>query len=359
MPGSPYYYIWFWHNGRRKRESSKSTSKEVAERLLSRRMAEAGLGIVRTEKGLRYEDVRATLLADYETNGRASLMTRKDGRKTVCGLGHLDTFFARRPVVNMGADTVRDFIRKRQAAGGSNTIINRSLALLRRMLKLAHTDNKLQVLPAIKLLPEADPREGFVTPEEFSRVLAALPANLRPLAEYLYFTGCRVGAARAVGWDQIVFDGELVEVRLRGKQTKNRKPLLLPLPADLAGHLRATRKDAGPVFNATNLVHAFRKACVAAGLGKWRDPKDRDAGYDGLTLHDLRRSGVRNLRRAGVAEDVAMKISGHRNRGVFARYNITDSTDLHDAMRRVQDFVRTSLAGNGTNLAQVPTAPKT
>jgi integrase len=102
------------------------------------------------------------------------------------------------------------------------------------------------------------------------------------------------------------------------------------------------------VFNATNLVHAFRKACVAAGLGKWRDPNDRDAGYERLTLHDLRPSWVRNLRRAGVAEDVAMKISGHRNRNVFARYSITDSTDLHDAMRRVQGFVKNSLADNGT-----------
>jgi hypothetical protein len=74
----------------------------------------------------------------------------------------------------------------------------------------------------------------------------------------------------------------------------------------------------------THLVQAFRKACAAAGLGKWLDPKDRDAGYDGSTLHGLRRSGVRNLRRAGVAEDVSMKISGHRTRAVFARYNFTD-----------------------------------
>jgi integrase len=98
------------------------------------------------------------------------------------------------------------------------------------------------------------------------------------------------------------------------------------------------------VFDATNLVHAFREACAAAGLGKWRHPKDRDAGYDGLTLHDLRRSGVRNLRRAGVAEDVSMKISGHRTRAVFARYNITDSTDLHDACAECRNFVGTSLA---------------
>jgi integrase len=119
-------------------------------------------------------------------------------------------------------------------------------------------------------------------------------------------------------------------------------PLLLPLPSDLADVLRADQHRSGPVFDATNLVKAFRKACVAVGLGKWRDPKSRDAGYDGLTLHDLRRSGARNLRRAGVSEDVAMRINGHRTRAIFTRYNIVDSDDLHDAMRKVA-----ALSSNG------------
>jgi hypothetical protein len=78
-------------------------------------------------------------------------------------------------------------------------------------------------------------------------------------------------------------------------------------------------------------------------LGKWRDPKNYDAGYDGLTLHDLRRSGVRNLRRAGVSEDVAMKISDHRTRSVFSRYNIVDSADLHDAMKKASELIANSL----------------
>jgi integrase len=63
------------------------------------------------------------------------------------------------------------------------------------------------------------------------------------------------------------------------------------------------------------------------------------AGYPGLIFHDLRRSAVRNMERAGVLRTVAMRISGHRSEAVYRRYAIVSTEDVAQALARTEAYV--------------------
>ena len=139
---------------------------------------------------------------------------------------------------------------------------------------------------------------------------------------------------------QVEFEDGRVLLRLEGKQTKNEEPILLPLPVELEEVFNNLPREGG-VFDARNLRKAFQAACVRVGLGVKTGPKVWQ--YKGLLIHDFRRSGVRNLIRSGVPRRVAMKISGHLTESTFERYNIVDSTDLREAMAKVEKHFRRTM----------------
>lgn len=97
---------------------------------------------------------------------------------------------------------------------------------------------------------------------------------------------------------------------------------MLPLRNELVKLFSAVKGREGRVFP-RRMQAAFSKACAEAGI-------------EGLLIHDLRRSAVRYLRKAGIAEGVAMKISGHNDRSVFERYDIVSHDDVMDAGKQLQ-----------------------
>jgi integrase len=338
---------WYVKIGRR-RFATGTTSKMRAIAVLQEKIGQANNGTLTETNRLRYEDLRASLLAEYKTRGHRSLQTLSDGSTTIWGLKHLDKFFKHTRISAINTDKLRSFIAARQKQNADPGTINRNLSLLRRMMNLARQENKIAALPYFPMLAEGAPRSGFLEDAQFARLFSALPSHLKPLILFLYRTGCRLGEARSIEWEQL--DLNAATVRLASDQTKSGEARTLPLPDELIGMLKKQRPKIGKVFSQGNFRKAWISACKKAKLGTVKKGKENGGYgiYRGLIVHDLRRSAIRNFVRQNVPEVVAMKISGHRTRAVFERYNIVSTGDLEKAMNAVSSSTEMS-----TNRVQI------
>jgi integrase len=341
--GSKCWYAQISINGRVRRISTHTAIKQEAQGELRRLLTddERGAHFKGDLNKLTYGNLRAALLHNYKERGNKSLRIDAEGEETICGLPALDDFFefeaGKRsgvPVSKLTTEAARRFAEKRTADGVKSGTVNGSLALLRRMLHIAHEDGKVHAVPKIRLLRPGFARTGFLPREQFDKLLDKLPKHLKPLVTFLYYCGARLGEALQLEWHQVNLKAGVA--RLEAEQTKTSEARIVPLPDVLLAMLKDNRQE-GKVFDGTNLRKSWMKACAAAGLGKLLGvDKHGNQRYSGLIVHDLRRSAIRNLVTAGVPEKVAMTISGHKTRAVFDRYHIVAEEDVLAAMQRVQ-----------------------
>ncbi len=325
-------YSWL---GQRKKESTGSTKRADAVKLLNRRKAEMARGqlIGPDLEKIAYEDLRVMLLNDYTVNSRRSLDRVQDA------VAHLDGFFAMRRALDITADRVLAYLADRKAEGAANATINRELAALKRMLRLGEQAGKVARRPHIAMLQEDNVRTGFFEEPEFRAVLAHLPEDLQPVFEVVYITGWRIKSELLTRQRRHVDlrDGWL---RLEPGETKNRKGRMFKITPTLRAVLerqlarteeieRTTGQIIPWLFHrAGRPIKSFRRAWVTAC---------KQAGVPRIP-HDFRRTAVRNLERAGVPRSTAMAMVGHKTESIYRRYAIVDEAMLTEGAQKLEAY---------------------
>jgi len=345
------WYVDYSVRGQRYREATGFTNRADAVKLLKKRLGEIGKGGFVGPKVERttFEDLAAMLADDYRLNGRKSL------DRALLAVKHLRSFFGRSRAVDITHDRILAYVRSRmedEDRPAKPATVRTELAALGRMFTLGLRAGKVATRPPLPTITIRNTREGFFEEPEFRAVIAELPEDARPLAEFLYLTGWRKGEALSLTWRQVDFTAEVV--RLEPGTTKNDEGRMFPfrkLPALGAllnaqrARTSATERDLGKVVpwvfhRQGRPIRSFREA--------WQRACAR-AGVHGRYVHDFRRTAVRNLERARVPRSWAMKLTGHKTESVYRRYAIVSEADLGDAVGLLGE----SLAAQGARARRV------
>ncbi len=211
------WWLKYYRNGKSIRESSKSKSKMVADRLLKRREGEIANGITPAIcfQKTTFENLAEIVLQDYKINAKKSI------DRVERSIAHLSSKFAGMKAVQITSPVINEYIISRLESGAANGTINRELSALKRMFNLGsqQTPPLVDRAPYVSSLKERNARKGFFEHWEFLALREALPDYLKGFVTFAYKFGWRLEEIGCLKWNQV--DRKLGIVRLEVGETKN------------------------------------------------------------------------------------------------------------------------------------------
>jgi integrase len=256
-------------------------------------------------------------------------------------LGHLKDYFGKdTPLAEITAGRISEYkghrlSSTRNIGEGASAVerpiagatVNRTLALLRHLLRLAQEEwELLDAVPRIRMEREAEGRLRWLTPEEATRLLDASRKSrnehLTDLVEFALFTGMRRGEVLGLKWESV--DRARGVVLLDTTKSGKRREVPLNSRAD-AVLARRGSKSSGLVFG-TRRWDRFRTA--------WENAVERAKLAD-FHFHDLRHTFASWAIQRGASLQEVKDLLGHHSLAMTLRYGHLAPEHLRTAVARL------------------------
>jgi integrase len=324
-------------NGKQQKRFSSEWTKEAAQEALAKFLLEKdqpkAKPITFADAAERYEQAKARKRSLREDKKTLKRLLAHFGRET-----RLD---------QLTADVISQYRDQRFAAGSRNrkgedqkplplstAAVNRELALLRHLLRLAHEEwGALAAVPKIRLEKEPQGRLRWLTPEEANRLLAkcrkAKNLVLAELVEFCLFTGLRQAEALGLTWERVDRSRGVVLLELTKSGRRREVPLNSEADAVL---VRRSPRPTGLVFG-TSSWHAFRSY--------WEDAVTA-AKIDNFRFHDLRHTFASWAVQRGATLQEVKDLLGHSSLAMVMRYAHLSPEHLRKAVGRLDGLLTTA-----------------
>lgn len=303
---SPYWWIKLSHNGCAIQRST-GTSDRLKAREYHDKLKAQLWDVTRLGSKPRHTWEEAVLRWLDEKSHKASI--EEDRRN----FRWLDTHLSGKALVDIDRSAIDDILKARRSEGVANATVNRTLALLRALLRAAAGEWEwIEQAPKVRLLPETNGRDRTLTRKEAARLLVELPEHLRVMAAFALLTGARQRNVRELKWSQVDLERGLAWIH--PDQAKARRGIALPLTDEAVQLLRSLQgRHAEYVF--TYRGQPLRYVRNTA----WRSALRR-AGISGFRWHDLRHTWASWHAEAGTPMHVLRELGGWASDAMVRRY---------------------------------------
>jgi integrase len=361
--GDTYWYE-FQFKGERIQQSAQTGNKDAARQIESAhrvRLAKGEAGIVEKAPVKTFKEFAPDFLKAIETlckdKPRTIAFYNERMRRLLdfpelvkCRLDKIDEEL----IEKLKHQRTRQISRLRKALSVAS--INRELATLRRMLRLAQEWKLIDRVPRIRLFRGEENRDFVLNYQHEEWYLHMAPDPLKDIAMVILDTGMRPGEASALEWSHVRLQpapgSKFGYLHVPGGKSKNAKRNL-SLTARLAAMLAARRKshqgdsfvfpgESGGAFLVSSLDHQHAEFCALVGV------------FPHFVIHSLRHTMLTRLGESGADAFTIMKIAGHSSVTVSQRYVHPSPESLERAFERL-DAMNSSARGEVVLPAKVPT----